>query len=69
MKSGNKIAFTLKRGEGEEWSDVKMGKMRYFSYWNEKNITNVLTEIGFRKTNVHIEDDNGTQWLQIIAVK
>lgn len=69
LKPGGKVAFTLKKGEGEEYSDVKIGKTRYFSYWDKSTLEKVLSEIGFHNYNIHAEKDYGVQWLQVVAEK
>jgi hypothetical protein len=38
------IAFTLKVGEGSEWSTAKTGLPRFFQYWSETGVRAVLAE-------------------------
>lgn len=67
---GGVFAFTVKEGEGEEWSDAKLGALRYFCYWNDGEITELLKTTGF-----HIEkiwtgrETRHATWLQIIVRK
>lgn len=70
LKPGGKFAFTLKQGEGEKWSDDKLGAPRYFVYWTDEQIRAVLESAGF--SDVNVWGDRATEnstWLQIIAKK
>lgn len=70
LNPGGKFAFTLKQGEGEGWSEEKLGAPRFFCYWTDQQINDLLVATGFQ--DVAITDDvgnRGTGWLQIIAKK
>lgn len=70
LKPGGTFAFSLKQGEGEGWSEAKLGVPRFFCYWDPHPIRNVLNVNGFKK--VDILDNRSTEhatWLQIIAKK
>lgn len=66
-----KFAFSLKQGDGDGWSEEKLGAPRYFCYWNKDNISSLLQEAGF--DDISIGDDstghNNAKWLHIIARK
>ncbi len=59
------LAFSLKQGEGEEFSEEKLGKPRYYCYWTREKIQSLLEAIGFEVFS--IADDS--KFLQIIAKK
>jgi len=70
LKPGGTFAFSLKQGEGEEWSEAKLGVPRYFCYWGASQIQELLAESGF--DDVEILGDRQTEhatWLHIIAGK
>jgi SAM-dependent methyltransferase len=70
LNANGKFAFTLKQGEGEGWSEEKLGAPRFFCYWSEPQIRGVLESAGFG--DVEISGDNATAnatWLQIVAKK
>lgn len=70
LKPGGTFAFTLKQGEGEEWTDSKLGAPRFFCYWTEDRIDTLLKDVGF--SEIAITADQRTKnavWLQGIAVK
>lgn len=47
LKPTGRLAFTLKAGEGEESTIRKMDGPRYFHFWLEDEITQILQETGF----------------------
>lgn len=50
-KSLNKegiLAFSVKHGHGEEWTSAKVGKPRYFCYWQSDQMKHLLESNGFR---------------------
>ncbi len=70
LNTNGKFAFTLKQGEGEGWSEKKLGAPRFFCYWAESQIREVLESIGFG--DIEISDDKvatNATWLQIVARK
>lgn len=71
LGDNGRFAFTLKQGDGEEWSEAKLGAPRYFCYWQEADIRQQLEVTGYR--NIRITSDTspttGVAWLQVIAYK
>lgn len=70
LHTNGTFAFTLKQGEGEGWSEKKLGVPRFFCYWTEPQIREVLEDAGFG--DVQISGDKATAnaaWLQIVAKK
>ncbi len=71
LNADGTFAFTLKQGEGEEWLDSKLGAPRFFTYWTEEQIRDVLSGAGFSEISVWGDGTgaNHAHWLQIIAKK
>lgn len=73
LADGGRFAFSLKNGEGEEWSDTKLNAPRFFCYWTKEAIQPVLERAGF--TSIQITDDHVSnvgskaKWIHIVAVK
>ena len=70
LNTAGRFAFTLKQGEGEQWSNDKLRAPRYFCFWNQKNIVSLIENVGFNK--IQITDNNKTKnstWLHIIACR
>lgn len=63
------FAFTMKAGEGEEWSNEKLGAPRYFCYWRSNVLRRELDAAGF---DVRSLDEVATgrahsEWLYVVA--
>jgi SAM-dependent methyltransferase len=70
LNEGGTFAFTLKQGEGEGWSDKKLGAPRYFCYWTEAAIRQALAQAGFRAIAISANQATANaSWLQIIVKK
>ncbi len=63
IKLGGYLAFSVKLGDGEEWSDHKMGGPRYFRYWQEDELLNLLVEQGYEAIDVRSTSDG--KWLHV----
>jgi len=59
------LAFTVKQGEGSEWSDAKLGAPRFFQYWQAPALRQALETAGF--TVLKLEADLSNKWWQVIA--
>jgi hypothetical protein len=70
LNVGGTFAFTLKQGEGEEWTDDKLGAPRFFTYWTDGQIRTVLASAGFHDISIWGDQETArSTWLQIIAEK
>lgn len=71
LSDGGLFAFTLKEGEGEEWSNEKLGAPRFFCYWTADQIAEYLQDAGFEKIDIAAgqEGSRNVSWVQIIAKK
>ncbi len=65
LKKGGCLALSVKQGEGEEYSEEKMEKPRYFLYWQIEELQSALKTYGFQILTIQ-EADKG-KWLQVIA--
>lgn len=60
------LAFTLKEGDGEAWSEHKLGVPRHFTYWREPAVRAALARAGWPE--VSIEHVAGREnWLYVFA--
>ncbi len=63
---GGVLAVTLKEGDGGAWSDAKLGQPRYFVYWREPNLRDMVTRAGWKVLSLdHIEGRE--PWLFLLA--
>lgn len=69
LGSSGRFAFSLKAGQGEGWSNEKIGAPRYFCYWTPKSLEPLLKEAGY--ANWRIDQAQTTRahadWLFVIA--
>lgn len=62
------LAMTLKEGDGEQWSTVKLGLPRHFTYWREPALRHALHDTGWTITALEHVPGRTDQWLHIIAL-
>jgi predicted TPR repeat methyltransferase len=65
LQEGGLLAFSVKRGDGEAWSDEKLGAPRYFRYWQADALQELLESVGFR--TIFLQQD--ASWILVIARK
>jgi 2-polyprenyl-3-methyl-5-hydroxy-6-metoxy-1,4-benzoquinol methylase len=73
LKVGGHFLFSLKQGEGEEVNTHKLGKERYFRFWQNETIQPILKEAGFDDivSSMTIKDyyPGRPEWLLLTAEK
>lgn len=64
LAPGGVLAFTVKVGDGQEWSEHKLGLPRFYQYWREAPLVALLEEAGFARVDVEVDmgRDQGYQW-------
>jgi 2-polyprenyl-3-methyl-5-hydroxy-6-metoxy-1,4-benzoquinol methylase len=65
------LAFSVKIGEGAAWSDRKLDGRRYFTYWQEGPLRELVTSAGYEVLEMpegQTGHDNG-DWYHVIARK
>ena len=67
LAARGRLAFTLKKGAGEEWSTEKLGAPRYFRYWGEEEIVAELHAAGFILLDLSVHAGEGPTWLHVVA--
>jgi predicted TPR repeat methyltransferase len=61
------LAFTVKEGDGEAWSDQKLGAPRYFRYWREPQLRELLERTGWEPESLKHAEGRLEPWLQVIC--
>ena len=67
LKKDAVFVFSLMRGEGERWTDAKLGAPRYFRYWQEDELRERLWGLGMSVTEVR--DGLEGRWMFVVAEK
>lgn len=65
LRRGGIFAFTLKQGEGAEWSTDKLGAPRFFQYWQETDLQKTLAAHHFSVRQLAGVDAG--KWWQVIT--
>lgn len=63
------LAFTVKRGDGEKWTEDKLGAPRYFCFWQPDKLRQVVTDAGFEIVSLTTGETRNAEWIQVIARK
>ncbi len=62
------FALTLKIGEGEEYKTAKMSDQRFFKYWKETKVCELLKDNGFETINTATETSQTNQKNKILLL-
>jgi SAM-dependent methyltransferase len=69
LRPGGRFAFTVRLGEGQEWSNGKMDAPRFFCYWQQERLRDVLSAAGFAGIDIRRATGPGGKLnqLQVVA--
>lgn len=67
LAPGGVLAFSVKIGEGTEWSDHKLGAPRFFHYWQEDALRAQLADCRFEVLDLTTETGGVWDWLLVLA--
>lgn len=59
------LAFTVKEGDGEEWSSAKMEAPRFFHYWREVPLKNMVQKCGYKVLEITTNEEFSQKWLAV----
>lgn len=66
LDAGGVLGFTVKEGDGSEWSDVGLGLPRFFQYWRPGALRSLVEQQGWHVLDVTL--DRGSQWTWICVL-
>jgi SAM-dependent methyltransferase len=64
---GGLLAFTLKEGDGEAWSNAKLDLPRHFTYWREPAVRTVMDRTGWLLESIDHVEGRTEPWLHVFA--
>jgi cyclopropane fatty-acyl-phospholipid synthase-like methyltransferase len=67
VRTDGVLAFTVKEGDGEGWSQAKLPLPRHFTYWREPELVRVVESGGWRVEACDHVPGRFEPWLQILA--
>lgn len=68
-RPGGVLALTLKEGDGEAWSSAKLGKPRWFVYWREDALREVLQRAGWQVVDLRHVQGRTEPWLHVLCAR
>jgi SAM-dependent methyltransferase len=66
LRPGGLLGFSVKVGDGSEWSEHKLGLPRFFQYWRPEPLRALVETAGFRV--VELREDPGPNWDWLIVL-
>lgn len=65
------FALRVKKGNGAEWTEAKLGAPRYFYYWQPEDLKEMLEECGLEWVSMmeNYTDHNKASWMGVICRK
>lgn len=67
VASGGVLVITVKEGDGEAWTEAKLGRPRHFTYWREPSVRAALTDTGWQVLSLEHVAGRVEPWLFVIA--
>jgi len=67
VADGGVLAVTLKEGDGEAWTEAKLGRPRHFTYWREPAVRAALLETGWQVLTLEHVAGRVEPWLFVLA--
>jgi SAM-dependent methyltransferase len=64
---GGVLGFSVKVGDGSEWSEHKLGLPRFFQYWRREPLRALVEAAGFRVVELREEPGANWDWLIVLA--
>ncbi len=67
LAPGGLLAFSVKVGDGFEWSSHKLGVPRFFQYWQPGPLRAVVTDCGFDVVTLDVTEGTPWDWIRVVA--
>lgn len=64
---GGVLACTLKDGDGETWTDARLGGPRWFVFWRREQLAEALEAAGWIVESIEQVEGPNDAWLHVIA--
>jgi len=67
VADGGVLAVTLKEGDGQAWTEAKLGRPRHFTYWREPAVRAALLATGWQVLSLELVAGRVEPWLFVLA--
>ncbi|MEO3935367.1 methyltransferase [Dermatophilaceae bacterium Soc4.6] len=64
---GGVLGFSVKVGDGTEWSDHKLGVPRFYQYWRGEPLQERVEAAGFVDVDLELDDGAPWSWYFVVA--
>ena len=64
---GGVLAFTVKEGDGEGWTEARLDQPRWFVYWREPALRSILQRHGWDVLSINRRENPYVSWLAVIC--
>jgi SAM-dependent methyltransferase len=64
---GGILAFTVKEGDGEGWTDARLDLPRHFTYWREPAVRAELARAGWQVLSIDHVSGSVEEWLYVVC--
>ena len=64
---GAVLAFTVKEGDGDGWSNLKLDLPRHFTYWRERPLRHALAQSCWDVMSIDHVVGRTEPWLYVLA--
>ena len=71
LRPGGILGFAVKRGEGSKWSEEKIGAPRYFQYWQQEGLRQLVDDVGLKIIDIRdgVPESADQDKIYVIATK
>lgn len=66
---GGLLAFSVKVGDGDEWSGRKLSSARFFTYWQPGPLRAAVTAAGLEVRTLDVDRGEPHDWIRLIAAR
>lgn len=67
LRPGGVLGFSVKVGDGAEWTTARLGLPRHFTYWRDPQLRAVLAAAGWSVVSLRTVVGRLDDWLYVIA--
>ena len=67
LRDGGLLAFSVKEGDGDGWTTARLGEPRWYTYWREDGLREVLERCGWEVRLLQTHDAAAGRWIDVLA--
>lgn len=64
---GGLLGFTVKVGDGSEWTTAKLGAPRFFRYWRPDPLRDLVERSGLDVVELAVDPAQPCDWIRVVA--